>query len=371
VSIAMKECVWEKRGEELIIVIDPREALTLDDTSGHIEALLEELSGRPQTVAELERSFRDRGIDLSRESIESGITGLGALGLIEDGERTLFGDPDVDQRHLSNLAFFGAYADLDSSRTDFVRRLRDSHVVVLGVGGGGSAVLQCLAGLGVGRMTLVDRDDVEPRNFARQFVYRHSDIGRSKVARAAEWVREYDPAIEVRPVDRWIAGPGDLRDLVHDADIIAGGIDSAPDAHLWVNEAAVRAGIPLVSGGMGRSLLTYYSVDPGNGPCTQCDRSVRARSADQTTEELARRQRARLNRANRLNAPLAMQIGSLIAYEALRYLTGFEAPQAAGKFVTLDLRAGLMPSWDPFFDDPDCPVCALVPGRPKTPVGAT
>jgi molybdopterin/thiamine biosynthesis adenylyltransferase len=67
--------------------------------------------------------------------------------------------------------------------------LREAHVLVLGVGGGSSNVLMGLVGLGVGRFTLVDGDDVEPWNFARQFVYRHVDIGRSKVDRAAEWVR--------------------------------------------------------------------------------------------------------------------------------------------------------------------------------------
>jgi len=46
-----------------------------------------------------------------------------------------------------------------------------------------------------------------------------------------------------------------------------------------------------------------------------------------------------------------MQIGSLIAYEALRYLTGFEPPRAAGAWVALDLRTGLVPTWQPFPHD--------------------
>src|SRR5690606_21292839 len=135
----------------------------------------------------------------------------------------------VAERHFSNLEFFAAYSGLRRPRTDFLHRLRSAHVLVLGVGGGGSALVMSLAGLGVGRLTLVDRDDLEPRNFARQFLYRHADLGRSKVDRAAEWVREFDPTIEVRTVDRWIGGPADLADLVSGVDAVAGGLDGHPD----------------------------------------------------------------------------------------------------------------------------------------------
>jgi hypothetical protein len=46
------------------------------------------------------------------------------------------------------------------------------------------------------------------------------------------------------------------------------------------------------------------------------------------------------------------------AYEALRYLTAFEPPRAAGAHVVLDLETGLVPRRVPFAGDPDCPVCA-------------
>lgn len=58
-----------------------------------------------------------------------------------------------------------------------------------------------------------------------------------------------------------------------------------------------------------------------------------------------------------------MQLGSLVAYEALRYLTGFEPPRAAGAYVLLDLRTGLQPQWEPFTENPDCPACSTAPTR--------
>jgi molybdopterin/thiamine biosynthesis adenylyltransferase len=204
----------------------------------------------------------------------------------------------------------------------------------------------------------VDRDEVVPRNFARQFVYRQADLGRSKVERAAEWVRDYDPSITVRPVERWISCAQDLKDLLDGVDLIAGGLDSHVEAPLWVNEAAVRAGVPLVLGGMVRSQLTYYSVDPGNSACVRCDWQERPSLNEPTPEAFVERNRAAMMGTNMVIGPLAMQIGSLVAYEALRYLTGFEPPRAAGTIVQLDLRTGLTPHYQPITRDPECPVCA-------------
>ncbi|MPZ84360.1 MAG: ThiF family adenylyltransferase [Actinophytocola sp.] len=360
--VVLKECAWESLGDDLILVRDPREALTLADPDGQVRALLEALREGPATAADLARALSQRGVELTEDEVSDGLAGLDSLGLLErPGERAL-GDPAVDARQFSNLTFFASFATRGRSRAEFVRRLRESRVLVLGAGGVGSSIVQCLAGLGVGAMTLVDRDDVEPRNFARQFLYRHRDLGRSKVERAAEWVREYDPAIEVRPVDRWISGPADLADLTEGVDIVVGGLDSEQGAHLWVNEAALRACVPFVGGGMQRTQFMYFSVDPGRSPCLLCDESDRPDPDEPTSAGVAQRLSRSLRFNNALIGPIAMQLGSLIAYEALRYLTGFEPPRAAGTQVVLDMRTGLMPTWQPFARDPGCPACALVGG---------
>jgi molybdopterin/thiamine biosynthesis adenylyltransferase len=357
--VVLKECAWQPLGDGLILVHDPREALTLTDPDGQVAALLGELSKGPATASELSHALCARGVDVTEGDVSAGLDGLDSLGLIERPDELSLGDPAADGRHFSNLTFFSAFARRDESRAEFVRRLRIARVLVLGVGGMGSSIVQCLAGLGVGAMTLVDRDDVEPRNFARQFLYRHRDIGRSKVERAAEWVREYDPEIEVRAVDRWITGPADLTDLTSDVDIVVGGLDSEEGGHLWVNEAALRAGIPFVGGGMQRTQFLYFSVDPGRSPCLLCDESDRPDPDEPTSAGVAQRLARSLRLTNALIGPIAVQLGSLIAYEALRYLTGFEPPRAAGAQVILDLRTGLVPTWQPFARDPACSACAL------------
>jgi molybdopterin-synthase adenylyltransferase len=359
--IVLKECIRERIGDSLVVIHDPREAVTLNDPDRRVEALLDVLSRQPVTVPEICAVMADRGLPVEETEVMSALESLDSLGFIENGDHLAIGDPALDSRHASNLTFFSGYSGLHRPRAEMMRRLRSAHVLVLGVGGGGSSLVMALAGLGVGRLTLVDRDDVEPRNFARQFVYRHADIGRSKVDRAAEWIREYDPTIEVRAVDRWISGPSDLADLVDGVDVMAGGLDGHPDAPLWVNEAAVRAGVPLVVGGMNRTQLIYYSVHPGHSSCRQCDQRAVRDEPDASATAIARRRLREVRATNGLIGPLAMQVGSLLAYEVLRYITGFEPPRAAGAYVKLDLRTGLVPKWEPFTADPDCPICALAP----------
>jgi bacteriocin biosynthesis cyclodehydratase domain-containing protein len=230
-------------------------------------------------------------------------------------------------------------------------------VVQLGVGGGGSAIVQCLAGMGVGSLTLVDRDDVEPRNFSRQFLYRHADIGRSKVDRAAEWVREYDPTIRVRAVDRWIGKADDLDGLFDGADVVTGSFDEPPGAQAWVNQAVVGAGIPLVSGALFGTQLVYSSVDPGRSACQACAASGAAGAREPGSEGLAVRLDDRLPRTNRLTGPVAAIVGALIAQEAARYISGFQPPYAAGAVVFLDVRNGFESHRMPIARDPDCEVC--------------
>ena len=66
------------------------------------------------------------------------------------------------------------------------QKLLDAHVMVVGLGGLGSPVAMYLAAAGVGKLSLVDDDQVELSNLQRQIVHSQSDIGRDKVDSAAD-----------------------------------------------------------------------------------------------------------------------------------------------------------------------------------------
>lgn len=355
--VGLKDCAWERSGDGLVVMLDRREMTHLTDRDGSLELLLTTLRDRPRSPEDLLEVLVAGGVQVDAGQLAAVLEVLDEAGMVEDATGLGLEDPHMVGRHFSNLAFFGQFSDLKRSRASFMLGMRRAHVVQLGVGGGGSAIVQCLAGMGVGRLTLVDRDDVEPRNFSRQFLYRHADLGRSKVERAAEWVREYDPTIQVRAVDRWIAKAEDLDGLFDGADVVTGTFDEPPGAQAWVNEAVVGAGIPLVTGALFGSQLVYSSVDPGRSPCQACAESGASDARSPGSEGLAVRLDERLPRTNRLTGPVAAIVGALIAQEAARYITGFQAPYAAGTLVFLDVRNGFESHRMPITRDPQCKVC--------------
>ena len=76
-------------------------------------------------------------------------------------------------------------------------KLADSRVMVLGLGGVGSACAEALARGGVGSLVLVDRDVVTPSNINRQSLAFHSTLGRAKAEVMREMVLDINPACEV------------------------------------------------------------------------------------------------------------------------------------------------------------------------------
>ena len=126
------------------------------------------------------------------------------------------------------------------------QRLADAHVVVIGAGGLGSAVLPALAAAGVGTITIVDDDTVDATNLHRQTLYSPGDVGRPKVDAAADALAALAPDVTVvRHGIRF--APGATFDLLLEADLLIDGSDNLDTRYLANDAAAIRA-IPLVWG---------------------------------------------------------------------------------------------------------------------------
>ncbi|MFI7439336.1 HesA/MoeB/ThiF family protein [Nonomuraea indica] len=358
----LKGIAWERVGDQLRLVYDPRDQWLLSDPEGTVEKLLGLLREGGRTVAELAAE-----LSLDVDDVRGAVQAFDAERMLEDGDRLERLEPQQAERFFSNLAFFESFGSLDRSREDLQRRLRESHVLVLGTGGLNSNTIPHLAGLGVGKMTLLDRDTVDARNFARQYLYRWDDIGARKVERAANWVREFDPAIEVEAIDAGIEGCEQLAELVARVrpDVVASGIDRPNAVDLWVNEACVRNGVPFVRGGISVTLGTVWSVLPGVSACRACvpadpsnpdhfpdpDEPAIAQAIAATRLFVSRPQ------PNRGIGPVAGLLGAYGAFEVLRYLTDFEPPAYAGRPLAIDFARGCATSRTEWPRDPACKVC--------------
>ena len=77
------------------------------------------------------------------------------------------------------------------------RRLLSAKVLVVGAGGLGSPAALYLAAAGVGRLGIVDFDEVDRTNLQRQILHSTKDIGRKKVESAAERIAAMNPNVVV------------------------------------------------------------------------------------------------------------------------------------------------------------------------------
>ncbi|HEY2747219.1 MAG TPA: HesA/MoeB/ThiF family protein, partial [Polyangia bacterium] len=142
----------------------------------------------------------------------------------------------------------------------------DKRVLVIGAGGLGCPALVALVGR-VGTVGIVDDDVVELSNLNRQILHRTEDVGRPKVTSARDALLRRVPGANVETL-RARVEPDNADAVVRGWDVVLDGTDSF-DAKFLINDACVRAGIPLVHGGVVRFSGQLMSVVPGSA-CYRC-----------------------------------------------------------------------------------------------------
>lgn len=126
-------------------------------------------------------------------------------------------------------------------------RLRQAHVLVVGVGGVGAYAAEMLCRAGVGRLTLVDADTVQPTNINRQLPALHSTLGQPKVEVLAARFRDINPEVELTVLPVFLKDEN-IPQLLDAAryDFVVDAIDTlAPKCHLITE--ALRRRIKIVS----------------------------------------------------------------------------------------------------------------------------
>lgn len=224
---------------------------------------------------------------------------------------------------------------------DGQKRLAESTALVVGAGGLGTVILERLAGMGVGRIVVVDRDVVEESNLHRQTLYGDADVGRPKAAAAAEKIGQLNGSVEAMPV----AAP--LTEA--NADVLVGGCDVAIDAldtagarHI-LNEACIKAGVPLVCGSAVGVEGQAMTVLPGKTACYRC---VFGEVDDAAMPKCS---------TTGVHPSILSIIGGVEAAEAASILTGRE-PSLAGRLFHANLD-GMEFAKMSVSADPECAAC--------------
>ncbi len=222
------------------------------------------------------------------------------------------------------------------------QKLLDSTVLIVGLGGLGSAAAMYLASAGVGHLILADFDTVELSNLQRQIIHSVDDLGRPKVASAADSLKKINPDIVISKFSARLEDES-LHALLPQVDLAVDGCDNFA-TRFAVNRACVAHHKPLVSGAAIRfeGQVSVFMNQGTDTPCYQCLYKEEGGEDLNCTD-------------NGVLAPLVGVIGSIQATEAIKVLLGVGEP-LENKLLLLD---ALQMEWRTLKlkKDPDCPVC--------------
>jgi molybdopterin/thiamine biosynthesis adenylyltransferase/rhodanese-related sulfurtransferase len=224
--------------------------------------------------------------------------------------------------------------------------LLDARVLLLGAGGLGSPAALYLTAAGVGTIGIVDMDVVDESNLQRQILHNMDRIGDRKVDSAKKTLTAINPDVNVVAHDTRL-GADNVMELLEGYDIVVDGADNFPSRYL-LNDAALKAGVPVVHGSIFRFEGQATVFKPHDGPCYRC------LIPEPPPAELA----PSCAEAGVLGV-LPGIIGSIQAVEAIKVILDL-GDSLSGRLLAYD---SLEQSFRTFTvqRDPACPACSIDP----------
>lgn len=223
-------------------------------------------------------------------------------------------------------------------------KLLGATVAIVGAGGIGSPLIQYLAAAGVGRLRIIDDDEVSLSNLQRQTLFRTADVGASKTAKAKDAVGSLNPDVAVETSKEWLTDTN-IAAFLDGVDAVVDGSDNFGTRLLVADESHKRR-IPLVSAAIGQfeGQLGVFRGWEADKPCYRCFVGTDPGRPDVSCADEG------------VLGALAGVMGSLAALETIRQIVRF-GEDSAGKLLIFDalslrIRSLALPK------DPGCPICA-------------
>ncbi|WP_080794385.1 ThiF family adenylyltransferase [Corynebacterium pacaense] len=212
---------------------------------------------------------------------------------------------------------------------DRQQKLLDARVAVIGAGGLGSPALLYLAGAGVGRVLIIDADEVDLSNLHRQIIHTTAGVGRPKTDSAREAMLELNPSISVTVVRERLSWEN-AGELLTGHDMVLDGSDNFETRHI-ASRAAASLGIPHIWAsilgfdaqlsvfwaGHGPIYEDLFPAPPPPGSVPSCSQSG-------------------------VLGPVVGVVGSAMAVEAVKLITGIGTPLLG----TLGYYCSLEGTWE-------------------------
>ena len=135
-----------------------------------------------------------------------------------------------------------------------INKLKNSNVIVFGVGGVGSFAAEAIARAGVGNLTIVDFDDVDITNINRQLPALHSTVGKYKVEVMKDRILDINPDINIKAIKEVYNKDTSESILCENYDYVVDAIDMV-SSKIHLIETCKNKGLEIISSmGMGNKL---------------------------------------------------------------------------------------------------------------------
>ena len=151
------------------------------------------------------------------------------------------------------------------------QQLLHSSVLIVGAGGLGAPLLLYLAAAGLGDITIIDGDQIEPSNLNRQICFDSANIGKPKASTAAAMAKRLNPNIRINAIDAWLNAEN-APSLIKKGSIIADATDR-PEMRALINRLCHKNGAVLVFGGATRlegQIASFRAGLDNTAPCFAC-----------------------------------------------------------------------------------------------------
>ena len=191
------------------------------------------------------------------------------------------------------------------------KKLLKSSVLVVGAGGLGSPIAIYLAALGIGKIGIVDKDNVEISNLSRQIIFETNDVNKNKSSAAISKLRKINPDIQFKSFNKNLTITN-INQIAKKFDLIVDGSDNFRTRFL-INDYCLKNKKILVSGAISKfdGQVYTFNFSKKKSPCIRCFIPRMPRNPDIDNCEY-----------EGVLGPLAGIIGSIQANEAVKEILG-------------------------------------------------
>jgi molybdopterin/thiamine biosynthesis adenylyltransferase len=251
---------------------------------------------------------------------------------------SLNGECNVQRLTSTELERYRRQIMLPGFGEESQQRLKDSTVLVTGVGGLGATAALYLAVAGVGRLILLRGGELRLDDMNRQILMTHDWVGKPRVFKAKATLESINPDVQIDAICEYVT-PENVDDLVQAANVVLDCAHNFVERDL-LNAACVRWGKPMVEAAMNDMEAYLTTIVPGLTPCLSC---IFPEKPDWD------------KRGFSVLGAVSGTLACLTALEAIKLITHLGTPLLS-QLLTMDLSRAEFSKRHPYHD-PDCLVC--------------